>query len=66
MKEIEVRLANKSFGFFGAILLAGILYYIGTKIEFSSQQTYTIVIGLSVYTLIMYNIYLKKSKLVQI
>lgn len=69
MKEVEVRVVNKSlaiFGFFGAILLAGILYYIGTKIEFASQQTYTIVIGLSVYTVIMYNFYLKKSKLMQI
>lgn len=69
MKEVQVRVADKSltiFGFLGAILLAGILYYIGTKIEFASQQTYTIVIGLSLYTFIMYNVYLKKSKLVQI
>lgn len=69
MKEVEVRVANISlaiFGFFGAILFAGILYYIGTLIEFASQQTYTIIIGLSVYTVVMYNVYLKKTKLIQI
>lgn len=69
MKEIEVRIANKTiafFGFIGAIFLGIILFYIGSKMQYTTQQTYLIVIVLSLYTFIMYLINVKKSKVIQI
>lgn len=67
MKTFEVRLASKSvtiFGFLGAILLCGILYYLGIKMKHTTQQTYLIIAVLGIYVLVMYRINLKKSRLV--
>ncbi|MFZ4930959.1 hypothetical protein [Chryseobacterium sp. Mn2064] len=67
MNSFEVRIANKRttiLGCIGAILLCGTLYCLGTEMKYTTQQTYIIIAGLSLYTLIMYRVNVKKSKVV--
>ncbi|MGH1520390.1 hypothetical protein [Chryseobacterium sp. JK1] len=67
MNNFEVRVANKKvtvFGFIGAILLCGILYLWGSEMKYTTQQTYMMIVGLSLYVLIMYRVNLKKSQIV--
>lgn len=66
MNNFEVRVASKrvtAIGFFGVIILCAIIYYFGSHIKYSTQQTYMIIAVLSIYIVIMYRINLSKSRI---